>query len=130
MLKKMVIIPSLFIFLSGCNTLGNTRLTSPITPLTYQAGSSVFILKKDCVTGVSSRNHGHNVLFNIKNSPDCSVQFEDFFSRNVGQYIDIRFNNFAIMDKVKIISPLTLENGFAQYVVLRTNTDKIIKYYQ
>lgn len=130
MLKKMVIIPSLLILLSGCNTPGNTRLTSQITPLTYQAGSSVFILKKDCVTGVSSHNHGHNVFFNIKNSPDCSMQFEDFFSRNVGEYVDVHFNHVAIMDKTKIVSPLSATNGFSQYVVLRANTDKIIKYYK
>lgn len=76
MLKKMVIIPSLLILLSGCNTPGNTRLTSPITPLTYQAGSSVFILKKDCVTGVSSRNHGHNVFLISKTAliAQCSLK--------------------------------------------------------
>ncbi|WP_300000132.1 hypothetical protein [uncultured Cedecea sp.] len=130
MLKKTAIISSLFFFLSGCNTAGNTRLTSPITPLTYQTGSSVFVLKKDCVTEVSSRNQGHNVFFNIKKSPDCSMQFEDFFRRNVGKYVDIRFNDVAIMNKTKIITPLTFENGFSQYVVLRANTDKIIKYYK
>lgn len=58
------------------------------------------------------------------------MQFEDFFRHNVGEYIDIRFNNDAIMDKVKIVSPLTLENDFAQHETLRANTDKIIKYHQ
>lgn len=58
------------------------------------------------------------------------MQLEDFFSRNVGKYIDIRFNNIAIMDKIKIVSPLTGRNGFAQYVTLRANTDEIIKYYK
>jgi len=54
------------------------------------------------------------------------MQFEDFFSRNVGEYIDVHFNHVAIMDKTKIVSPLTGRNGFSQYVVLRANTDKII----
>lgn len=130
MLKKTAIISSLLFFLSGCNTPGNTQLTSIITPLTYQTGNLVFILKKDCVTGVSSRNHGHNVFFNIKKSPDCSMQFEDFFSRNVGKYVEARFNDVAIMDKTKIVSPLSATNVFSQYVVLRANTDKIIKYYK
>lgn len=58
------------------------------------------------------------------------MQFEDFFSRNVGKYVEARFNDVAIMDKTKIVSPLSATNGFSQYVVLRANTDKIIKYYK
>lgn len=58
------------------------------------------------------------------------MKFEYFFNLNVGRYIDTRFNNIAIMNKVKIISPLTGRNGFYQYVALTADTDKIIKYYQ
>lgn len=31
------------------------------------------------------------------------MQFEDFFSRNVGKYIEIRFNKIAIMDTYHIL---------------------------
>lgn len=62
MFKKTEGISSLLFFLSGCHIAGKSQLTSTIIPLTYQARSSVFILKKECVTEVSSRNHGHNIF--------------------------------------------------------------------
>lgn len=132
MLKNTMVILSLSVLVSGCystNGVQNTG-TKAITPLKYHAGNDTLVLDKECIKEVSFSIYGSALFLDIEKNENCSDKLVSFFRNNVGEVVEVSFNDIIVTEKTKVVSPVKIENGFYQNVTQRTDAVNIINYYK
>ncbi|HDX8756467.1 TPA: hypothetical protein RQO17_004869 [Klebsiella michiganensis] len=105
--------------------------------ITYTSNGNEFTLEKKCVKiermsdyPDSGKDYSYtSIFFNFQKDDLCIKKFDDFFKKNIGHDATIKFNG-EVLVSAKIVSPLTAEDGFSQYVPNKVLASEIFDIYK
>lgn len=105
--------------------------------LEYVSGNESFVLRKECVRHVSLPKYGYakldkdfaGIFVKVKSNAMCSGKFNNFFRKNIGNDLYLKFEGKDAMKKTRIISEIITENGYYQSITDESFVEDILKSY-